>query len=67
MEAKESLLKEIKLLWSSETIENFDIAPELLEYLDVKDLENLKLKILESKKSLNDEQKDWLFKFRKYN
>ena len=66
MEDKKSLLNEIKELWKSENIENFDIAPELLEYLELKDLQELKEKILNSMSNLTDEQKEWLFQFRKY-
>ena len=66
MEDKNSLLNEIKELWSSENIENFDIAPELLEYLELKDLQELKERILNSMKNLSEEQKEWLFQFRKY-
>lgn len=66
MEDKKSLLNEIKELWTSENIQGFDIAPELLEYLELKDLQELKEKILNSMTDLNEEQKDWLFQFRKY-
>ena len=66
MQDKLSLINEIKELWKSENIESFDIAPELLEYLDLKDLKELKAKILKSKSNLSEEQKEWLFQFRKY-
>jgi len=66
MQDKLSLINEIKELWKSENIESFDIAPELLEYLELKDLEELKAKILNSKSNLSQEQKDWLMQFRKY-
>ena len=66
MEDKKSLLNEIKELWKSENIEDFDIAPELLEYLELKDLQELKEKLLNSMEKLNDKQKDWLQQFRKY-
>ncbi len=66
MEDKKSLLNEIKELWKSENIENFDIAPELLEYLELKDLQELKERILNSMSNLTDEQKEWLSQFRKY-
>ena len=66
MEDKKSLLNEIKELWANENIQGFDIAPELLEYLELKDLQELKEKILNSMTDLNEEQKDWLFQFRKY-
>jgi hypothetical protein len=66
MEDKKALLNEIKKLWSSQKIDNFDIAPELLEYLELEDLQKLKAKILDSMQNLTNEQKDWLFGFRKY-
>jgi len=66
MEDKKRLLNEIKELWSSENIEDFDISPELLEYLELKDLQELKSRILNSMQELSQEQKDWLFQFRKY-
>ena len=66
MEDKNILLNEIKELWQGENIEGFDIAPELLEYLELKDLQELKKRILNSMSNLNEEQKDWLFQFRKY-
>jgi len=34
MQDKKALLNEIKELWKSENIKDFDIAPELLEYLE---------------------------------
>ncbi len=66
MEDKKSLLNEIKELWKSENIEKFDIAPELLEYLELKDLQELKERILNSMSELSEEQKEWLSQFRKY-
>ena len=63
MEEKLKLLNEIKDLWSSNSIEEFDISIELLDYLEVKDLEELKFKILKSLSTLSDEQKEWLQKF----
>jgi len=65
MEDKKSLLEDIKKLWKSENIKDFDIAPELLEYLELEDLQKLKTKILNSLSNLNSEQKEWLAKFRK--
>jgi len=66
MQDKKALLNEIKELWKSENIKDFDIAPELLEYLELKDLQELKAKILDSMANLNEDQKEWLFQFRKY-
>ncbi len=66
MEDKKQLLNDIKELWKSEKIQNFDIAPELLEYLELKDLQELKERILNSMSNLSQEQKEWLFQFRKY-
>ena len=65
MEDKKMLLDEIKELWRSENIKEFDIAPELLEYLEIEDLQKLKAKILNSLNTLSQEQKEWLAKFRK--
>ena len=66
MEDKKSLLNEIKELWKSKNIKEFDIAPELLEYLELKDLQELKARILNSMQNLTQEQKEWLEKFKKY-
>ncbi len=66
MEEKEKLIKEIKELWSSNDVPEFNIAPELLEYLTLHDLKELKAKILQSQKILSEEQKEWLLQFRKY-
>ncbi len=65
MEDKRLILNEIKELWKSNNIEDFDIAPELLEYLELEDLKKLKAKILNSLKDLISEQKEWLAKFKK--
>jgi len=66
MEDKNRLLNDIKELWKSENIKSFDIAPELLEYLELTDLQKLKTRILSSLKELSNEQKEWLEKFKKY-
>ncbi len=66
MEEKEKLIEEIKELWNSNDLPEFEIAPELLEYLTLKELQELKAKILQSQKILSEEQKEWLFQFRKY-
>ena len=66
MEEKEKLIEEIKELWSNNDVPEFDIAPELLEYLTLRDLKELKAKILQSQKILSEEQKEWLLQFRKY-
>ena len=65
MQDKLLLIDEIKKLWKSNNIKEFEIAPELLEYLELKDLEELKYKILNSQKNLTQEQKEWLQKFKK--
>jgi hypothetical protein len=65
MEDKKILLNEIKELWNTKNIDNFDISPELLDYLELNDLKKLKAKILESKNKLSKDQKEWLSKFRK--
>jgi len=65
MDDKRALINEIKELWRSSNSTEFDIAPELLNYLDLKDLEELKSKILNSLTTLTDEQKEWLKRFKK--
>ena len=65
MQDKLKLINEIKNLWKSQNIQEFDIDPKLLEYLELKDLEELKYKILNSQTSLSQEQKEWLQKFKK--
>lgn len=67
MEDKKIILNEIKELWKSKNIKEFEIAPELLEYLELEDLKKLKAKILNSLKDLTNEQKEWLNKFKKFN
>jgi len=66
MDEKVKLIEEIKDLWGEKDTPRFEIAPELLEYLTLKDLQELKAKILQSQKVLSEEQKEWLFQFRKY-
>jgi len=65
MQDKLKLINEIKNLWKSQNIQEFDIDPKLLEYLELKDLEELKYKILKSQSNLSQEQKEWLQKFKK--
>ncbi len=65
MDDKKALINEIKELWKSQNLTEFDISPELLEYLELKDLEELKRKILNSLTTLSDEQKEWLKRFKK--
>jgi len=65
MDDKKALINDIKELWKSANLTEFDIAPELLDYLELKDLEELKSKILNSLTTLTDEQKEWLKRFKK--
>ena len=64
MDDKKDLINEIKELWKSNNLTEFDIAPALLDYLELKDLAELKSKILTSLTTLTDEQKEWLKKFK---
>lgn len=66
MNDKKQLLNEIKGLWSSKEITDFDIAPELLDYLSLDDLILLKRKILNSKENLSKEQQEWLQQFKRF-
>ena len=65
MQDKLTLVDEIKELYKQNNIEEIQIAPELLEYLELKDLQNLKAKVLESLSNLSQEQKEWLQQFKK--
>jgi len=65
MQDKLALIDEIKELYKQNNIEEIQIAPELLEYLELKDLQNLKAKVLESLSNLSQEQKEWLQQFKK--
>jgi len=65
MQDKLRVLNEIKELSKRQNIQEFEIAPELLEYLELSDLEKLKAKILSSLTTLSDEQKNWLMQFKK--
>ncbi|NPA27903.1 MAG: hypothetical protein GXN91_02485 [Epsilonproteobacteria bacterium] len=60
MEDKIKLLEEIKELFDRQNLKEFEISKELLEYLEIEDLRNLKRKILSSLSNLDDEQKEWL-------
>ncbi len=65
MQQKEKLLQEIKELFAKQKLQEFTIEPELLEYLSLKDLQELKIKILQSLSTLSSEDKKWLAKFKK--
>jgi len=65
MQDKIAIINEIKELYQKNSIKSIEIAPELLEYLELKDLQNLKAKVLDSLSNLSDEQKEWLMQFKK--
>jgi hypothetical protein len=62
---KEALLKEIDTLISYGR-EEPTINPDLLAYLSIEDLVNIKAKLLEKVNILTDEDKAWLEQFKKY-
>ena len=64
MDDKKTILMEIKELWKDPNLTEFDISEEILEYLTLDDLIELKAKILNSLSTLSEEQKEWLSKFR---
>ena len=64
MDDKKTILMEIKELWKDPNLTEFDISEEILEYLNLNDLIELKAKILNSLSTLSEEQKEWLSKFR---
>lgn len=65
MQTKEELLKEINELISYGK-EDPTINPDLLAYLSMDDLVNIKKKLLEKVNVLSEEDKAWLEQFKKY-
>jgi hypothetical protein len=65
MQDKLALIDEIKEIYLSHNIEKLEIDERLLEYLELKDLQNLKAKVLQSLSMLTNEQKEWLKQFKK--
>jgi len=65
MNEKEALLKEIEILISYGK-EEPTINPELLQYLEIKDLESIKESLLRKVGTLSDDDKKWLEQFKKY-
>jgi len=64
MDDKKTIIQEIKELWKDPNVTEFDISEDILEYLTLNDLQELKSKILKSLNNLTDEQKEWISKFR---
>jgi len=64
-QTKEKLLEEIETLISYGR-EEPTINPDLLTYLSMEDLVNIKAKLLEKVNVLTDEDKAWLEQFKKY-
>ncbi len=65
MQTKEELLTEIDELISYGK-EDPTINPDLLAYLSMDDLVNIKKKLLEKVNVLSEEDKAWLEQFKKY-
>jgi hypothetical protein len=65
MQDKLAIIDEIKEIYSNHNIEKLEIDEKLLEYLELKDLQNLKAKVLQSLSTLTNEQKEWLKQFKK--
>ena len=62
---KESLLTEIEVLIAYGA-EEPTIHPDLLTYLEIEDLQNIKAKLLTKVNTLTEEDKAWLEQFKKY-
>jgi hypothetical protein len=62
---KESLLAEIEALIAYGTTEP-TINPDLLSYLEINDLANIKAKLLAKVNTLTEEDKEWLEQFKRY-
>lgn len=65
MNEKEALLAQIEALMSYGK-EEPTINPELLQYLEIKDLESIKEGLLRKVGNLSEEDKVWLEQFKKY-
>jgi len=64
-QTKEELLSEIDALIAYGR-EEPTINPDLLAYLSLQDLKNIKTKLLERVGTLSEEDKAWLERFKKY-
>jgi len=64
-QSKEELLKEIDELIAYGK-KDPTINPALLSYLEINDLVSIKTKLLEKVGTLNQEDKEWLEQFKKY-
>jgi len=64
-QTKETLLKEIDTLISYGR-EEPTINPNLLAYLSIEELENIKARLIEKVNVLTEEDKAWLEQFKKY-
>jgi len=62
---KESLLSQTEALIAYGA-EDHTIHPDLLQYLEIQDLENIQAKLLAKQNRLSDEDKAWLEQFKKY-
>jgi len=62
---KESLLADIEALIAYGA-EEPTIHPDLLAYLEIEDLQNIKAKLLTKVNTLTEEDKAWLEQFKKY-
>ncbi len=62
---KQALLAEIEQLIAYGA-KDPTIHPDLLAYLEIRDLEDIKAKLLAKHNQLTDEDKAWLEKFKKY-
>jgi hypothetical protein len=65
MQDKLALIDEIKEIYSRNNIPKLEIDENLLEYLELKDLQNLKAKVLQSLTKLSTQEKEWLMQFKK--
>jgi len=67
MKTKEELLKEIETLLAYNPKQKLEINPNYLEYLEIKDLESIRLTLLKKAGVLKEEDKNWLEQFKRYN
>ena len=67
MKTKEELLKEIERLLAYNPKQKLEINSNYLEYLEIKDLESIRLTLLKKAGVLKEEDKNWLEQFKRYN
>ncbi|NVJ52556.1 MAG: hypothetical protein HWD90_02590 [Campylobacteraceae bacterium] len=59
-ETKEELIKDIKLLISTDDDDNVDINPNFLEYFQIEELNSMKEQLIKRKNNIREDTFDYL-------